>query len=69
MRLGEQVAKDMIAVRIGPDFHRALVGAPSYFARRPRPDTPHDLTRSRMHQSAAAHVGRSLVLAVFRRRP
>jgi DNA-binding transcriptional LysR family regulator len=44
VRLGEQVAKDMIALRIGPDFHQALVGAPSYFARRPRPGTPHDLT-------------------------
>jgi DNA-binding transcriptional LysR family regulator len=43
VRLGEQVAKDMIALRIGPDFHQALVGAPSYFAQRPRPDTPHDL--------------------------
>jgi DNA-binding transcriptional LysR family regulator len=44
VRLGEQVAKDMIALRIGPDFHQVLVGAPSYLARRPRPDTPHDLT-------------------------
>src|SRR6202050_3431412 len=44
VRLGEQVARDMIALRIGPDFRQALVGAPSYFARRPRPDTPHDLT-------------------------
>ena len=44
VRLGEQVAKDMIALRIGPDFQLALVGAPSYFARRPRPSTPHDLT-------------------------
>src|SRR5271165_1512746 len=44
VRLGEQVAKDMIALRIGPDFHQALVGAPSYFTRRPRPGTPHDLT-------------------------
>jgi DNA-binding transcriptional LysR family regulator len=44
VRLGEQVAKDMIALRIGPDFQQVLVGAPSYFARRPRPDTPHDLT-------------------------
>ena len=44
VRLGEQVAKDMIALRIGPDFHQALVGAPSYFARRKRPVTPHDLT-------------------------
>jgi DNA-binding transcriptional LysR family regulator len=44
VRLGEQVARDMIALRIGPDFRQALVGAPSYFARQSRPDTPHDLT-------------------------
>src|ERR1700722_8128922 len=44
VRLGEQVAKDMIAVRIGPDFHNAVVGAPSYFERRPRPRRPYDLT-------------------------
>ena len=35
VRFGEQVAKDMIAVRIGPDMRMAVVGAPSYFARRP----------------------------------
>ena len=33
VRLGEQVAKDMIAVRIGPDARMAVVGAPAYFAR------------------------------------
>jgi DNA-binding transcriptional LysR family regulator len=44
VRLGEQVAKDMIAVRIGPDFRNAVVGSPSYFEKRPRPRTPHDLT-------------------------
>lgn len=44
VRLGEQVAKDMIAVRVGPDFRNAVVGAPSYFERRPRPRTPHHLT-------------------------
>lgn len=44
VRLGEQVAKDMIAVRIGPDFGMAVVGAPSYFARRPKPKRPQDLT-------------------------
>ena len=32
VRIGEQVAKDMIAVRIGPDLRMAVVGAPSYFA-------------------------------------
>jgi DNA-binding transcriptional LysR family regulator len=44
IRLGEQVAKDMIAVRIGPDMRMAVVGAPSYFARRPLPKKPRDLT-------------------------
>jgi DNA-binding transcriptional LysR family regulator len=44
VRLGEQVAKDMIAVRIGPDMRMAVVGAPSYFARRKQPRTPPDLT-------------------------
>ena len=44
VRSGEQVAKDMIAVRIGPDFRMAVVGAPSYFTRRSRPKKPQDLT-------------------------
>jgi DNA-binding transcriptional LysR family regulator len=44
VRLGEQVAKDMIAVRIGPDMCMAVVGAPSYFAERKQPLTPQDLT-------------------------
>ncbi|KZD20811.1 LysR family transcriptional regulator [Tardiphaga robiniae] len=44
VRLGEQVAKDMIAVRIGPDFRMVVVGAPSYFAQRPLPKRPQDLT-------------------------
>jgi DNA-binding transcriptional LysR family regulator len=44
IRLGEQVAKDMIAVRIGPNMRMAVVGAPSYFATRRRPKTPQDLT-------------------------
>ncbi|MEX5502259.1 LysR family transcriptional regulator [Pseudomonas putida] len=53
IRLGEQVAKDMIGVRIGPDFRQAVVGSPAYFKRRPRPVTPHDLT---------VHVGINLRL-------
>lgn len=44
VRLGEQVAKDMIAVRIGPDLRMAVVGAPSYFAKHPKPKNPQDLT-------------------------
>ena len=42
VRLGEQVARDRIAVRIGPDV-RFAVGAKSYFAKRPAPKTPQDL--------------------------
>ena len=44
VRLGEQVARDMIAMRIGPDMRMALVGAPAYFASRPAPLTPQELT-------------------------
>jgi DNA-binding transcriptional LysR family regulator len=44
VRSGEQVEKDMIAVRIGPDMRMAVVGAPSYFAKRTPPKKPQDLT-------------------------
>jgi DNA-binding transcriptional LysR family regulator len=43
VRLGEYIAKDMIAARIGPDVRMAVVGAPSYFARRRLPKKPQDL--------------------------
>ena len=43
VRLGEQVAKDMIAVRIGPDLRFAVVGAKSYFAKHAPPKTPQEL--------------------------
>jgi DNA-binding transcriptional LysR family regulator len=43
VRSGEQVAKDMIAVRIAPDMRMAVVGAPSYFRKRPVPKRPQDL--------------------------
>lgn len=44
VRLGDQVAKDMIAVRISPDVRMAVVGAPSYFKNRVIPQTPQELT-------------------------
>ncbi len=44
VRMGEQVAKDMIAARIGPEMRMAVVGSPSYFERHPLPQTPQDLT-------------------------
>jgi DNA-binding transcriptional LysR family regulator len=43
VRLGEQVAKDMISVRIGPDTRFAVVGAKSYFAKHAPPEVPQDL--------------------------
>jgi DNA-binding transcriptional LysR family regulator len=43
VRSGEQVAKDMIAVRIGPDMRMAVVGSPAYFKGRPEPQKPQDL--------------------------
>lgn len=45
VRLGDQVAKDMIAVRIAPDMRMTIVGSPAYLAGRPLPTTPQDLTR------------------------
>lgn len=43
VRLGDQVAKDMIAVRIAPDLRMAVVGSPTYLSKRTPPRTPHDL--------------------------
>ena len=43
VRSGEQVAKDMIAVRIAPDMRSAVVGAPSYFNARSEPQRPQEL--------------------------
>ncbi|MBS1167433.1 MAG: putative transcriptional regulator LysR [Proteobacteria bacterium] len=47
IRLGEHLAKDMIAVRIGPELRLIVVGAPAYFASHPAPTTPHDLVAHR----------------------
>src|SRR5215467_9239922 len=47
VRSGEQVAKDMIAVRIGPDMRMAVVGSPSYFKGRSEPKKPQDLIHHR----------------------
>jgi DNA-binding transcriptional LysR family regulator len=44
VRNGEQVAKDMVAVRISPDMRMAVVGAPAYFKKRSPPLTPQELT-------------------------
>lgn len=45
VRLGESIEKDMIAVRIGPDWRLIAVGSPAYFADRGMPNHPQDLLR------------------------
>jgi DNA-binding transcriptional LysR family regulator len=44
VRLGEQVAKDMVGVRIGPDIRMAVVASPAYLKKHTVPQSPHDLT-------------------------
>ncbi|WP_202304394.1 LysR family transcriptional regulator [Dryocola clanedunensis] len=44
IRLGESVSQDMIAVRLGPDWRLCVVGSPAYFASRPIPADPRELT-------------------------
>ena len=43
VRMGESVDKDMIAVRIGPDWRMVVVASPAYFASHAKPETPQDL--------------------------
>lgn len=43
VRLGDQVAKDMVAVRIGPEMRMAVIGSPAYLAGRSAPRVPQDL--------------------------
>jgi len=45
VRLGESIEKDMIAVRIGPDWRLIAVASPTYFAEYGVPDHPQDLLR------------------------
>jgi DNA-binding transcriptional LysR family regulator len=44
VRLGDDIEKDMIAARIGPDLRFAIVGSPDYFSKHPAPQHPRDLT-------------------------
>jgi len=47
VRLGETVAQDMVAVRIGPEMRMAAVASPAYFAAHPPPRDPHELAAHR----------------------
>ncbi|TIP30709.1 MAG: LysR family transcriptional regulator [Mesorhizobium sp.] len=43
VRLGESVEKDMIAVRIGPDWRMVAAASPDYFDAHPTPQHPQEL--------------------------
>jgi DNA-binding transcriptional LysR family regulator len=57
IRFGEKVAKDMIAVRVGPDVQTIVVGSPAYLDRHPAPVTPQDLARHRCINYRLATAG------------
>lgn len=43
IRFGGGVARDMVAVQVGPDVQTVVVGSPGHFAAHPAPGTPADL--------------------------
>ena len=57
VRLGESVSKDMIAVRIGPDWRFLVVATPGYFERRSAPDHPGELTNHQCINLRLASAG------------
>ena len=57
VRLGESIAKDMVAVRIGPELRMAVVAAPSYFFEHPKPKAPQDLAEHRCINLRMAAAG------------
>ena len=57
IRLGESAAKDMIALRIGPEMRMAVVGSPAYFEGRMPPRTPQDLAAHRCINLRLATLG------------
>lgn len=57
IRMGERVARDMIAVRIGPELRMAAVATPSYFTERGKPKTPQDLANHRCINMRLATLG------------
>jgi len=57
IRLGESVEKDMVAVRIGPDWRLVAVASPGYLATHPVPEHPHDLVRHNCINMRQARAG------------
>jgi DNA-binding transcriptional LysR family regulator len=74
IRLGQFIAADMVAVRLSPPFRLVVVGSPTYFAHRGRPECPDDLREHaclRLRRSSGALApwslndrGRGLEIAV-----
>lgn len=58
IRFGEQVDKDMVAVRIGPDMRTAVVASPAYLAQHPAPRSPRELALHRCIHYRLASSGR-----------
>ena len=69
IRMGERLARDMIAVRIGPDIRLAAVATPSYFAEHGKPKTPQDLDKHRCINMRLATLGGVYVWGVRERQP
>jgi DNA-binding transcriptional LysR family regulator len=67
IRFGEKVAKDMVAVRVGPDVRAAVVASPAYLAKHAAPRTPRELTRHRCINYRLATAG-SIYAWEFRER-
>ena len=69
VRSGEQVAKDMIAVRIGPDMRMAVVAAPSYLDRRSAATEPAGPARAQVREPSPCDLWRALRLGAREGRP
>jgi DNA-binding transcriptional LysR family regulator len=67
IHLGESIQRDMVAVRVSRDQRLAVVSSPEYFAAHPKPNSPHDLPGSPMHQPARRFRG-TVSLGVRERR-
>lgn len=57
IRLGEHVEKDMVAVRVGPDFRMIAVASPAYFEKHGKPETPQDLLQNACINLRLSHQG------------
>ncbi|MBB4100764.1 DNA-binding transcriptional LysR family regulator [Sphingomonas kyeonggiensis] len=57
IRMGERVARDMIAIRIGPEIRMAAVATPAYFKQHPKPRRPEDLAAHRCINMRFATLG------------